>query len=101
MLKLESKDPILSRVWHSDRYYPLSLAYWELAIYGHVDGSVLLSFSWLRVCLDVVLQVCSLSPSQHEPFLRLAYLGQGAILDRQVFSLLQIICILYLFTQTL
>jgi hypothetical protein len=42
-----------------------------------------------RLCLDVVLQVCSLSPYQREPFLRSACLGQGAILDRQMFSLPQ------------
>jgi hypothetical protein len=50
----------------------------------------------LRLCLDVVLQVCSLSPSRHEPFLRSASLRQGAILNRRVFSLLQIIFIFYL-----
>jgi hypothetical protein len=44
----------------------------------------------------VVLQVCSLSPSQCEPFLRLASLGHGAILDRRVVSLLQIVFIPYL-----
>jgi hypothetical protein len=36
----------------------------------------------LRFCLDIVLQVCSLSPYVHEPCLRLASLGQSDILDR-------------------
>jgi hypothetical protein len=45
MVKLESKDIILVRVWHRNRVYPLSLACYELTIYDHVDGSVLLSFS--------------------------------------------------------
>jgi hypothetical protein len=36
--------------------------------------------------LAVVLQVCSLSPFQHEPFLRSTYLGQCIILDRGVFA---------------
>jgi hypothetical protein len=40
----------------------------------------------LRLCLDVVLQVCSISPFQREPLLRSASLGQGAILDRGVFA---------------
>jgi hypothetical protein len=47
------------------------------------------------------LQVCSLSPSQHEPFLRSASLGQGAIPDRRVFLLPQIIFIFYLSLKTL
>jgi hypothetical protein len=50
----------------------------------------------LRFCLDVVLHVCSLSPSRCEPFLKSASLGQGVILDRRVFSISQIIFILYL-----
>jgi hypothetical protein len=33
--------------------------------------------------------VCSLSPFRREPFLRLASLEQGVILDRRVFSLLK------------
>jgi hypothetical protein len=33
------------QVWHSDRALPLRIAYWELAIYAHIDRSVLLSFS--------------------------------------------------------
>jgi hypothetical protein len=44
MLKLESKDSLLVRIWYSDRAYPLSHAYYELAFYGHVHGSVLLGF---------------------------------------------------------
>jgi hypothetical protein len=43
----------------------------------------------IRLCLDVVLRVCSLSPYPCEPFLRSASLGQGAVLDRRVFPLLQ------------
>jgi hypothetical protein len=38
----------------------------------------------LRFYLDVVLQVCSLSRYQCEPFFRLAFLGQGAVLNRRV-----------------
>jgi hypothetical protein len=34
----------------------------------------------VRLCIDVVLQVCSLCPSQCEPFLRLAPLGRGVTL---------------------
>jgi hypothetical protein len=40
----------------------------------------------LRLCRDVVLQMCSLSPSQREPFLTSARLGQGVILNRQVIA---------------
>jgi hypothetical protein len=36
----------------------------------------------LRLCIDVVLQVHSVTPYWREPFLRSAFLGQGAILDR-------------------
>jgi hypothetical protein len=45
--------------------------------------------------------VCSLSPSQCEPFLRSASVGQGVILDHRVFVLSQIVFILYLLLQTL
>jgi hypothetical protein len=38
----------------------------------------------LGLCLDVVLQACSLSPSWREPFLRSASLEQGVVLDRRV-----------------
>jgi hypothetical protein len=55
----------------------------------------------LRLCLDVVLQVYSLSPYQHEPFLRLAFLGQGAVLDHRVSSVPQNVVILYLLIKTL
>jgi hypothetical protein len=44
MVKLESKDLLLARVWHRDRAHPYNLACYELAIYGHVDGYALLSF---------------------------------------------------------
>jgi lipid-A-disaccharide synthase-like uncharacterized protein len=37
-LKLESKDLLLARVWHSIDLIPRSLAYSESAVYGHVDG---------------------------------------------------------------
>jgi hypothetical protein len=50
----------------------------------------------LRLCLNIILQTCSLSPSQREPFLRSAALRQDVILDRRVFSLPQIIFILCL-----
>jgi hypothetical protein len=39
------------------------------------------------LCLDIVFQVCSLSPYRCEPFLKSAFLGQGVILDRRVSSL--------------
>jgi hypothetical protein len=55
----------------------------------------------LRLCLDVVLQVCSLSPNRREPFFRLTFLGQGATLDRRVPSLPQNVFILYLPLKTL
>jgi hypothetical protein len=55
----------------------------------------------LRLCLDVILQVCSLSPFQRDPFFRSASLGQGAILDHLVFMLPQNIFILYLLLKTL
>jgi hypothetical protein len=55
----------------------------------------------LRLCLDVVLQVCSLSPYWCEPFLRAAFLGQGAVLDRRGSSLSQNVFILYLPLKTL
>jgi hypothetical protein len=42
----------------------------------------------LRLFLDIVLQVCSLSlPFTREPFLRSASVGQDVILDRRVFVL--------------
>jgi hypothetical protein len=47
-LKLESKDLLLARIWHSIELLLFTLACWESAIYGHVDGSVLLGFSWLN-----------------------------------------------------
>jgi hypothetical protein len=41
----------------------------------------------LRLCLDVVLQVCfSLSPSRRELFLRSAPLVQGVVLDQLVIT---------------
>jgi hypothetical protein len=55
----------------------------------------------LMLCLDVVLQVCSLSPSQCEPFLRSVSLGQGAILDRRVIASVKMSFILYLLLKTL
>jgi hypothetical protein len=53
----------------------------------------------LMLCLDVILQLCSLS--RRESFLKSASLGQGAVIDRRVFSLSQIIFILYLSLKTL
>jgi hypothetical protein len=38
MLKLETKDLLLAQVWHRDRAHPISLAYEESVVYGHVDG---------------------------------------------------------------
>jgi hypothetical protein len=64
MLKLESKDPFLAQVWHRDRAYPLSLACQESVVYGHVDRSVLLSFSCSGFALMLVSRyVLSLPPS--------------------------------------
>jgi hypothetical protein len=65
-----------------------SLACLESAVYGHVDGSVLLSFSCSGFALKLFYR-CALSPFWCEPFLRSASLGQGVILNRQVFLLLQ------------
>jgi hypothetical protein len=50
----------------------------------------------IRLCLDIVLQVCSFSPSRREPFLRSAPLGQGAVLDRWVIASTKMYFILYL-----
>jgi hypothetical protein len=55
----------------------------------------------LRLCLDVVLQMCYLSPSRRESFLRSVSLGQGAVLNHRVFSLPQIIFILNVPLKTL
>jgi hypothetical protein len=55
----------------------------------------------LRICLDVVLQVFSLSPYRREPFLRSAFLGQGAVLNHLVPSLPQNVFVLYLPVKTL
>jgi hypothetical protein len=55
----------------------------------------------LRLCLDVVLQVFSLSPYRREPLLRSTFLGQGAVFDRLVSSLSQNVFILYLPLKTL
>jgi hypothetical protein len=51
--------------------------------------------------LNVILQVWSLSPYQREPLLRLAFIGQCAVLDRRVSSLPQNIFILCLPLKTL
>jgi hypothetical protein len=64
MVKLESKYLLLAWVWHRDRALTISLAYYESAIYDHVGGLVLLSFS----CSGFVLMlfymcVLSLPPS--------------------------------------
>jgi hypothetical protein len=40
----------------------------------------------LRFCLDVVLQVCSPSPSRHELFLSSISLGHGSVLDQVITS---------------
>jgi hypothetical protein len=36
---------VVCKVWHRDRAHPISFPYYESAVYGHVDRSVLLSFS--------------------------------------------------------
>jgi hypothetical protein len=43
----------------------------------------------LRLCLDVILQVYSLSPYRREPFLRSTSLEQGVVLDHRVIPLPQ------------
>jgi hypothetical protein len=43
--KLESKDPLLARVWHSIELTLFKPCILGVGIYGHVDGSVLLRFS--------------------------------------------------------
>jgi hypothetical protein len=40
----------------------------------------------LRFCLDIVLQMCSLSPVRRELFLKSTSLGKGAVLDHGVFA---------------
>jgi hypothetical protein len=50
----------------------------ELAIYGYVDGYVLLSFSCTGFALIFFIGV-SFSLFQREPFLRSASLGQGVV----------------------
>jgi hypothetical protein len=66
--KLESKDPLLERVWYSIELLRFGLAYYESAVYGHVDESVLLSFSCLgftygckcmQTCLSIATVVAS------------------------------------------
>jgi hypothetical protein len=49
----------------------------------------------LRIYLDVVLQVCSLSPSRRVSFLRSASLGQCTVFDRRVITFVECF-ILYL-----
>jgi hypothetical protein len=48
----------------------------------------------LRFCLDVILQVRSLSPYRHDPFLRSANLGQDAVPDLSSVSA-SVKCILF------
>jgi hypothetical protein len=96
ILKLESKDLLLGRVWHSDRVYPFQPRILGVRYLWPCWRVSFAELYLLRLCLNVVLQVCSLSPSRRKPFLRSASLGQGVILNRRVFSLLQIIFILYL-----
>jgi hypothetical protein len=37
MVNLESKDPLLARVWHSIHLILFSLACHELTIFGHIE----------------------------------------------------------------
>jgi hypothetical protein len=102
MVKLESKDLLLARVWRSIGLILFILACYELVIYGHVDELVLLSFNCSGFALILFCRCAlSLSPFRRKPFLRLASLRQGAVLDRRVFSLLQNIFIFYLSLKTL
>jgi hypothetical protein len=80
-LKYESKDLLLVQVWHRDRAIPYKT---------YVLGVSYLLPSWrvslaelylLRLCLVIVLYVCSLFPFRRDPFLTMASLGQGAALD--------------------
>jgi hypothetical protein len=59
-------------------------------------GSVLLSFSYSGFTLMLFCRCVLSLPLGVSHFLRLVSLGQGAVLDRRLFLLLQIIFILYL-----
>jgi hypothetical protein len=59
-------------------------------MYGHIDESVLLSFSCSGFALLLFCRSLSLSPYRREPFLRSTSLGQGAVLDRRVFCIRKI-----------
>jgi hypothetical protein len=62
MLKYESKDSLLARVWHRDTVYSLNLLYYESVVYSHIDGSVLLRFSYSGFAL-ILFCSCALSLS--------------------------------------
>jgi hypothetical protein len=62
-LKLESMDQPLVRVWHSIELLLLQLCILEVVVYGHVDGSVLLSFSCSGFALLLFCKCLSLSLS--------------------------------------
>jgi hypothetical protein len=85
MLKLETNDLLLVRVWHSYRAYPTKPCMLVVGFLWPLDGSALQSFSCSIFVLMLFCRCASLSPSRCEPFLRSASLGQGAILDHQVF----------------
>jgi hypothetical protein len=85
-LKLESKDQLLAWVWHSIKFLlfqpcMLGISYFMTTLMGQSSWALVAqALPWY--CFAGV----SLSPYRHEPFLRLASLGQGTILDRRVIA---------------
>jgi hypothetical protein len=85
-IKLESKDQLLAWVWHSIKlllFQPcmLGVSYFMATLMGQSCWALVAqALPW---CCFVGV---SLSPYRREPFLRLASLGQGAVLDRRVIA---------------
>jgi hypothetical protein len=85
-LKLESKDQLLAWVWHSIELLlfqscMLGISYFMTTLMGQSCWALVAqALPWY--CFAGV----SLSSYHHEPFLRLASLGQGTILDHQVIT---------------
>jgi hypothetical protein len=63
MVRLESKDLLLARVWHTYRAYPIKACMLGVRCLWSRGRVSLAELLLLSLCLDVVLQVCSLSPS--------------------------------------
>jgi hypothetical protein len=82
-LEIESKDSLLAQIWHS-----IELILFKPCILGvgYLWSCWLVSLAEiyvLKLYIDVILQVYSLSLSsfQREPLLRLAFLGQYVVPD--------------------